>query len=77
MPAPGNQDQARTLHAAQINKVLGSFLLFFALVVLVSTFFTDTAIGKVTNLGAGTVLAAIGGIMLLTGLKAGRTRAGS
>lgn len=72
MATTENQDEARTLHDSQINKALGSFLVFFALVVLVSIFFTDTGIGKLTNLGAGAVIGGIGGVMLLKGLRAGR-----
>jgi len=72
MTAPENQDDAKTLHDSQINTALGAFLVFFAAVVLVSIFFTDTGIGKLTNLGAGLVIGGIGAVMLLTGLKAGR-----
>lgn len=75
MAATEDQDKSRTLQEAQISKALGLFLLIFALVVLVSILFTDTGIGKLTNLGAGTVLAAIGGIMLLRVRKTGRKQA--
>jgi len=75
MAATEDQDKSRTLQEAQISKALGLFLLVFALVVLVSILFTDTGIGKLTNLGAGIVLAAIGGIMLLRGRKTGRKQA--
>jgi uncharacterized membrane protein len=74
MAATENQDEARTLHDSQMNKALGAFLVFFALVVLVSIFFTDTGIGKLTNLGAGTVIGLIGGVMLLKGLRTDRSR---
>jgi hypothetical protein len=75
MAATGNQDEAKRLHEAQINKALGTFLLFFALVVLGSILLTDTGIGKLTNLGAGTVIGTIGGLMFLQGLRAGRKQA--
>ncbi|MBM4025053.1 MAG: hypothetical protein FJ280_06535 [Planctomycetes bacterium] len=75
MAATEDQDKSRTLQEAQISKALGLFLLIFALVVLVSILFTDTGIGKLTNLGAGIVLAAIGGIMLLRVRKTGRKQA--
>jgi hypothetical protein len=75
MTTTDNQDDARILHDPQIHKALGAFLVFFALVVLVSIFFTDTGIGKLTNLGAGAVIGGIGAIMLLKGLKAGRKQA--
>jgi hypothetical protein len=52
------------LHDAQINNALGIFLVFFGLVVLVSIFFTDTDIGRLTNLGAGAVIAGIGAAMI-------------
>ena len=48
-----NHDDARVLHDVQIHMSLGVFLVFFGLVVLVSIFFTETGIGKLTNLGAG------------------------
>ena len=75
MAATENPDDAKTLHSYQINRALGAFLLFFALVVLVSIFFTDTGIGKLTNLGAGVVIGGIGGVMFLQGLRAERRRA--
>jgi len=71
--ATGEQPgEVRTLRDAQINKALGLFLLFFALVVLVAILFTDTGIGKLTNLGAGAVIGVIGGVMLRNGLRADR-----
>ena len=45
---------------SQINMALGAFVCFFASVVLVSIFFTETLVGKMTNLGAGLILSAIG-----------------
>ena len=74
MTTTESQDDARRLHNSQINKALGLFLVFFALVVLVSIFFTDTGIGRLTNLGAGTVIGGIGGVMALMGFRAGRKR---
>ena len=76
MATTENQDEARTLHDSQMNKALGAFLVFFALVVLVSIFFTDTGIGRLTNLGAGAVIGGIGGVMLVKGLRTGRRRVG-
>jgi hypothetical protein len=72
MAATDNQDHVRTLHEAQIYKALGTFLLFFALVVLLSIVFTNTGIGRLTNLAAGVVIGGIGGVMFLRGLRAGR-----
>jgi len=47
------------------------FLLFFSLVVLVSILFTDTGIGRLTDLGAGAVIGGIGGAMVYKGIRAG------
>jgi multisubunit Na+/H+ antiporter MnhG subunit len=59
-----NHDNARALHEAQINNALGTFLVIFGLVVLVSILFTDTGIGKLTNLGAGAIIGGIGALMI-------------
>jgi len=48
----------------QINKALGLFICFFGTIVLVSVFFTETFVGKMTNVGAGSILMAIGIIMI-------------
>jgi hypothetical protein len=60
-------------HAAdqmrQINRALGLFISFFATVVLASIWFTETTLGKRTNLGAGLILLAIG-IAMIVGSKA-------
>ena len=49
----------------QINKALGLFICFFAGVVLISIFWTKSGAGKVTNLGAGLILAVVGIIMIV------------
>jgi multisubunit Na+/H+ antiporter MnhG subunit len=54
----------RVLHEAQINNALGTFLVFFGTVVLASILLTDTGIGKLTNLGAGAIIAGIGAAMI-------------
>ena len=59
-----SQDDPRVLHDVQIHNALGAFLVFFGLVVLVSIFFTDTQIGKLTNLGAGLIIGGIGAAMV-------------
>ncbi|HNS21561.1 MAG TPA: hypothetical protein PKH24_13740 [Sedimentisphaerales bacterium] len=69
MAAIDNQDEARTVHDSQIYTALGAFLLFFSFVVLISIFFTDTMIGRATNLCAGSVIGAIGGAMFYKGIK--------
>ena len=57
-----DQERARM---SQINLALGAFICFFGSVVLVSIFFTETPIGKLTNLGAGAILVTIGAIMVV------------
>lgn len=57
----------------QINKALGLFICFFGTIVLVSMFFTETFVGKMTNLGAGLILAAIGIIMIFRSKSAADT----
>ena len=59
-----NQDDPRVLHEVQINHALGAFLTLFGLIVLASILFTDTGIAKLTNLGAGAVIAGIGAAMI-------------
>ena len=62
------------LHDAQINNALGAFLAFFGVVVLASILFTDTGIGKLTNLGAGAVIAGIGAAMIYKAHRLKRRR---
>jgi putative Mn2+ efflux pump MntP len=50
--------------SAQINNVLGIFVLYFGGVILIATYFTDTFIGEMTNLVAGLILVTIGGGMM-------------
>jgi len=69
-----NHDDARVLHDAQINMSLGAFLVFFGLVVLISIIFTDTGIGKLTNLGAGAVIGGIGAAMIYKARRLKRPR---
>jgi uncharacterized membrane protein HdeD (DUF308 family) len=64
-----NHDEARVLHESQISRALGTFLVIFGLVVLASVFFTDTGIGKLTDLGAGAVIAGIGAAMIYRGRR--------
>jgi len=69
-----NHDDARVLHEAQINNALGVFLLAFGLVVLVSILFTDTGIGRLTNLGAGALISGIGAAMMYRARSVRRSR---
>ncbi|UCD49024.1 MAG: hypothetical protein JSW27_15995 [Phycisphaerales bacterium] len=59
------EQNGQHIQIGKINKALGLFLLCFAGVVLVAVFYTDTSIGKMTNLVAGLLLAAIGAVMIL------------
>jgi hypothetical protein len=69
-----NHDDARVLHDSQINMSLGAFLVFFGLVVLISIIFTETGIGKLTNLGAGAVISGIGAVMIYKAWRLKRPR---
>jgi hypothetical protein len=60
-----NKKQEIQNRMAQINKALGLFICFFAAVVLISIFWTESGAGKVTNLGAGLILALFGIIMIV------------
>ena len=55
--------QPAGMQEAQINRALGVFMLCFAVIILVAICFTETTIGKLTNLGAGAIIALIGGVM--------------
>jgi putative Mn2+ efflux pump MntP len=58
-------DKAENIKSAKINNVLGLFILFFGVVILISIFFTETFIGQMTNLVAGIILALIGAGMVI------------
>ena len=53
----------------KIYMAMGYFLLFFSLIILLSIFFTETWIGKMTNLGAGVILLLISLAELLYGYR--------
>ena len=61
------------LQEAQINRALGVFMLFFALIIFVSILFTQTAAGKLTNLAAGGIIGLIGGIMVYRSRRSARS----
>jgi hypothetical protein len=61
--------KAEKIKSAKINKVLGLFILFFGLVIIVAIVFTETEIGQMTNLVAGVILVLIGGGMLIQSMK--------
>ncbi len=60
-----NEDQDNQI--AMINRALGIFLLFFSAVILVAIFFTETFVGKMTNLAAGLVICFFGAILFFRG----------
>ncbi|KAA3610964.1 MAG: hypothetical protein DWQ05_20970 [Calditrichaeota bacterium] len=59
------EEKAEKQKNAKINNVLGLFVLFFGIVILIAVFFTDTTIGKQTNIVAGLILSGIGAGMVL------------
>ena len=58
-----NKEDAQKAQMAQINRALAVFLLFFSAVIIVAVFFTDTLVGKMTNLIAGLILGLIGALL--------------
>jgi len=60
------------LQEAQIGRALGTFLLVFAVVVLIAIFFTPTGIGKLANLTAGVIIGLIGGAMIWRAHRSGK-----
>ncbi len=69
-----NDNDSRVLQDVQINMALGVFLVFFGLVVLISILFTETGIGKLTNLGAGAIIGGIGAAMICKARRLKRAR---
>ena len=60
-----NKRDAQKTQMAQINRALGVFLLFFGAVILAAVFFTESFVGKMTNLAAGLILGFIGALLIL------------
>lgn len=60
-----NQQEIQKAQMAQINKALAVFLLFFSAVIIAAVFFTETLVGKMTNLAAGLILGLIGLIFIV------------
>jgi hypothetical protein len=60
-----NKEDSQKAQMAQINRALGVFLLFFSAVIFVAVFFTESFIGKMTNLTAGLILGLIGTLLFL------------
>jgi multisubunit Na+/H+ antiporter MnhG subunit len=55
-----NKEEVQRLQLAQINRALGVFLLFFGSIIVVAVLFTETFIGRMSNLAAGLILGLIG-----------------
>lgn len=68
------KEASQKIQAAQINRALAIFLLFFSSVVIIAIFFTETRVGKLTNLSAGLVLALIGAVLFLRSKKTPESR---
>jgi hypothetical protein len=60
-----NNEEIQKAQMAQINRALAVFLLFFSAVIIVAVFFTESFVGKMTNLIAGLILGLIGGLLFL------------
>jgi hypothetical protein len=65
MKKDDNFNKSQKLQSSQINMALGIFMLSFSMIIFISIVFTETTVGKMTNLGAGLVLFLIGGGMYL------------
>ena len=68
-----DKEESQKAQMAQINKALAVFLLFFGAVVISAIFFTDTFVGKMTNLTAGLILGLIGVILIVQAKRSQRT----
>ena len=59
------KEEAHKTQMAQINRALGIFLIFFSAVIIIAVFFTETFVGKMTNLTAGLILGLVGAALFL------------
>lgn len=64
-----DKETSQKAQLAQINKALAVFLFFFSAVVLIAVFFTETLVGKLTNLVSGLILALIAAVLALRSKK--------
>ena len=67
-----DKEDSQKAQMAQINKALAVFLLFFGAVVISAIFFTETFVGKMTNLTAGLILGLIGVILIVQAKRSRR-----
>lgn len=68
-----NKEDFQKAQMAQINKALAVFLLFFSGVIIVAVFFTETFVGKMTNLTAGLILGLTGAILIIQTKRSRKT----
>jgi len=68
-----NKEESQKVQMAQINKALAVFLLFFGAVIIAAVFFTETFVGKMTNLTAGMILVSIGAILIVQTKRSRKT----
>jgi len=52
-------EKSEKIKNSKINRVLGIFILFFGIIIIISMVFTETFIGQMTNLIAGAILCLI------------------
>jgi preprotein translocase subunit SecY len=64
-----DKEASQKAQLAQINKALAVFLFFFSAVVIIAVFFTETWVGKLTNLVSGLILALIAAALILRSKK--------
>ena len=62
-------EKSEKIKNTKINRVLGIFILFFGIVILISMAFTETYIGQMTNLVAGAILCVIGAGMIFQSMR--------
>jgi hypothetical protein len=67
-----NENESHQISLGKIYMAMGYFLIFFGVIVLISIFFTDSFIGKMTNLGAGLTLTLISVAMIYYGFRTKR-----
>ena len=58
-------EELRIIKDSGTNKALGIFILCFGIVIWISTIYTETEIGELTNFVAGTLLVIIGLAMII------------
>ncbi|MCB0732311.1 MAG: hypothetical protein KDC88_14905 [Ignavibacteriae bacterium] len=62
-------EEEKIIRDANINNALGIFILVFGIIIIISSIFTETSIGQMTNLIAGILLGLIGFGMIVKSKK--------